>query len=289
MNSLIALYYRLLSSGPIAAKYLFGDPLAGIRPPTRHGRLRLEIVSHCWGYAHLQAYQLSSLVLHPPHDIDVTMTVFYAHEDDLTCATLAYFAQQTPANVQWNWQKLPKPQLFRRAIGRNQAALNTLADWIWFTDCDLTFGSGCLDGLNQALQGRSDRLLYPDNEYLSDLLPDDHPALNKDETPQIKSLEGIPFHPHQPSRATGPLQIVHGDVARAAGYCRQTGYFMQAVERWAKTHEDRTFRWLINTQGKAIHVPEVYRLRHQSKGRYKAGLDSRVRSEIRRMTDHRWQ
>lgn len=287
MNKLIILWYRLLSGGTIPARWLFGDPLAGHRPQPRSGRLHLEIVSHCWGYAHLQAYQLSALVLHPPRDIDVTMTVFYAEEDEITRATLDFFASQQVAGVRWNWQRLPKTQLFRRAIGRNQAALASEADWLWFTDCDLVFGPGCLDSLNQALQGRSDRLVYPGNENLSDLLADEHPALAKDDTPRLKPLDGIAFHPHSPSRATGPLQIVHGDVARAAGYCRQTGYFMRPVERWAKTHEDRTFRWLIDDQGTPIPVPEVYRIRHQSKGRYKGGLESRLRGEIRKATDNR--
>ncbi len=287
MASLPLLLHRVLASGLIPARWVYGDLLRDVKPAARTGRLHLEIVSHCWGYAHLQAYQLSSLVRHPPADIDVTMTVFHAEEDEVTRDTLAFFETQSVPGVRWNWQRLSKQALFRRAIGRHQAALATRADWIWFTDCDLWFDPGCLDALNAALQGRQDRLVYPSQEMLTELLPDDHPALVKEDIPRVKSIEGMTFQPYHPSRATGPLQIVHGDVARAAGYCGQTRYFMQPVERWAKTYEDRTFRWLINDQGTAIDVPGVHRIRHQSKGRYRAGLDAKVRLQIRKATEAR--
>jgi len=45
-------------------------------------------------------------------------------------------------NVTWNWMPFEKESLFRRGIGRNQAALNTNAHWVWFTDCDLMFRKG---------------------------------------------------------------------------------------------------------------------------------------------------
>ena len=56
------------------------------------GRLSIEIVSHCWNYSHLLAYNLSSLVNHPPQDIDVTMTVFYCPEDQGTVDMLEFFS-----------------------------------------------------------------------------------------------------------------------------------------------------------------------------------------------------
>lgn len=287
MEKLILFWYRFIFGNLIPSSWLVGNPLKGTKPRARSGRIKVEIVSHCWAYAHLQAYQLSSLVLNPPQNVDVTMTVFYSSEDEITEATLAFFAQQQTPNVQWNWQQMPKNALFRRAIGRNKAALETKADWVWFTDCDLLFGPGCLDALGESLQGRTDKLVYPDQEMLTDLLPDEHPALTKDEQPRIKSMDGIPFLPHRPSRATGPLQVVHGDVARAAGYCGQTRYFMTPVERWAKTYEDTVFRRIIRDHGVPISVPGVHRIRHQSKGRYKGGLNSELRKSIRKATDSR--
>lgn len=287
MDKLKLLWYRLLSGGLIPARWLYGDLLRGAEIQAHSGRLQIEIVSHCWAYAHLQSYQLSSLLQHAPENADITMTVFHSEEDEITVRHLEFFGAQQRPGVTWNWQRLPREALFRRAIGRDQAARATTADWIWFTDCDLLFGPGCLDGLAAALQGRRDRLVYPRTEYLSALLPDDDPVLAKEAEPRIKAIDLSGFAPHQPSRATGPLQIVHGDIARHVGYCGQTPYFMQPVDRWAKTYEDRTFRWLINAQGSPIEVPAVYRIRHQSKGRYKDGIDSRLRRNIRLATDNR--
>ena len=52
--------------------------------------MHLEIVSHCWHYSRLLTYQLSSLVLHPPTEVAVTVTVFLAEEDEDTVFTLVF-------------------------------------------------------------------------------------------------------------------------------------------------------------------------------------------------------
>ena len=86
--------------------------------------------------------------------------------------------------------------------------------------------------------------------------------------------------------AVGALAIVHGDVARACGYCEQLKFFQRPVERWSKAFEDRTFRWLMGTGGVPLDVPGVYRIRHQHKGRYGENrLQARIRSKIRRMQE----
>jgi len=82
-------------------------------------------------------------------------------------------------NVTWNWMPFEKESLFRRGIGRNQAALNTNAHWVWFTDCDLMFRKGCLDALAEQLQGRRDALVYPSEERCTELLREDNPMLQQ--------------------------------------------------------------------------------------------------------------
>ena len=273
-------YLRLAASGLVpAAWYRPALPV----PAGREGALSIEIVSHCWNYSHLLVYQLSSLVLHPPRTAKVTMTVFYAEEDAQTRSLLDFIAARDVPNVHWNWQALPRQSLFRRGIGRNQAALDTRADWIWFTDCDLVFGEGCLDGLNQALQGRTERLLYPRVERVTTLLSSDNPLLASDSDWRLREISGVDFIERENSRATGPLQITHGDVARALGYCGQLRLYMEPTDHFAKCHEDRAFRWLLGSQGEAIEVPAVYRIRHADKGRYRSGLLARVRRGIREL------
>ena len=193
--------YRLGVSNVLPLRMLHQRMPTDIAPTT--GRLSVEIVSHCWRYSHLLAYQLSSLLNHPPQHVDVVMTVFYSEEDEATTQLLAFFAERfaelgaqqqsaepgveqgaqhssesgaqqhsaqhsaeqgaepNGAQVRCNWQQLTPPQLFRRSIGRNQAALNSSADWVWFTDCDLYFGAGALDSLGHVLQGCNQPLVYP--------------------------------------------------------------------------------------------------------------------------------
>ncbi len=285
-NGIVGLYLRLAASGYIPARWYLPDLLPRSERAARTGHLSLEIVSHCWNYAHLLDFQLSSLVLYPPKNVSVTMTVFYCREDQATIDMLAYFAQRELENVQWNWRALPRQHLFRRSIGRNHAARNTGADWIWFTDCDLMFRDQTIDVLGDLLQGSQDKLVHPSFERVTPLLPDDHPMLHTDShEPAIVDIDSSLFYRLERTRATGPLQIVHGDVARANGYCESLPLYQTPSEKWCKAHEDRAFRWLLRTDGTALELPGVYRIRHTTKGRYTgAAVHTGVRSRIRRFT-----
>lgn len=284
-------FFRFAAGGWIPASWFEPDlPPEGERS-ARTGHLKLEVVSHCWNYSHFLVYQLSSLVLFPPQKLDVTMTVFYSPEDTKTGELLAFFESQTVPGVTWNWQPVPKQELFRRGIGRNRAALATQADWVWFTDCDLMFRENCLDTLADVLQGRRDALLFPEQEHTTDLLAEDNPMLRAGTSgPQVLDIDTSSFTTRQITKATGPLQIAHGDVCRAVGYCRNIGLYQQPVESFAKCHEDRAFRWLLRSQGEPVQVPGVYRIRHVSKGRYSGGNDTRGRLRTRlRVWQSRWR
>jgi hypothetical protein len=238
----------------------------------KSGELSIEIVSHCWNYAHFLAYQLSSLALYPPTRAHITMTVYYCEEDERTKALLAFFENQSIANVTWNWQAQPRAALFRRAIGRNEAALNTKADWIWFTDCDLMFRERCLDSLVEQLQGRTDALVFPRIERCTSLLSSENPMLTVDlNNMQLVDVDTGQFDEFVRKKATGPLQIAHGDIARACGYCQSIAFYQRPSEVWCKTYEDRAFRWLLRSQGVSLDVVGVYRIRLVAKGRYSGG------------------
>lgn len=278
-------FLRFAASGYVPAKW-FEPELPEIeRRAARTGELHLEIVSHCWNYANMLLYQLSSLVQFPPTKMRVTMTVFYNEADTETQALLAHFSSIEVPGVTWNWQQLPTQALFRRAIGRNLAAKQSQADWIWFTDCDLLFREGCLDALNEALQGRQNALVYPREEFCTGLLPADHELLKPDlEHIEVRDIDSTLFRKFEKSRATGPLQITHGDVARAVGYCEALTYYQRPSHTWCKAYEDRAFRWLLRTQGEPLDVPGVYRIRHAAKGRYTGSrLSNGVRGALRQL------
>ena len=263
------------------------------------GRLSLELVSHCWSYAHLLEGQLGSLIANPPATCDVTMTVYFSREDQDTTRLLEACAEREVPNVTWSFRAAPKQRLFRRSIGRNHAASTTSADWIWFTDCDVLFGPGCLDGLAAALAGRTDPLVFPAVEQLTELLPDDElgagasqPSGDPDgpaaATPPLlhDPTANHTFVPVPVTKAKGPLQITHGDVARAVGYCRDLAAYQRPEPSFAKCHEDTAFRWLLGTHGVPVDVPAVSRIRHQAKGRYAGSATSgRVRASVRRLQE----
>jgi len=285
-NLFTLFFFRLAAKGWVPAVWFEPNLPPKEARAARTGRLHIEIVSHCWQYSHFLVYQLSSLALFPPKEIDVTMTVFYCPEDDKTRELLDFFSNQDLPGVNWNWRPLPRQQLFRRSIGRNLAGLETKADWVWFTDCDLMFREGCLDMLGKLLQGRRDALVYPREERCTGLLEADNPMLHAGcGDPRVLDVDPESFTSFcYPEKATGPLQIVHSDVCRAVGYCRSIKLYQTPSETWCKAHEDRAFRWLLRSHGKSLPVPGVYRLRHISKGRYKgSGVRTRFRIFIRRI------
>lgn len=278
------LLIRGAASGLLPASWFLSlpDP-AAIK--ARTGVLAIEIVSHCWQYGHLLAYQLSSLVNFPPTRATVCMTVFYSPEDERTGAVLDFFGGLEVPGVTWNWQPIEPGQLFRRAIGRNRRARATTADWVWFTDCDIVFHRDCIDTLAEQLQSRRDRLTYPREERVTAMLAETAPLLAADrDRLRVVDIDTDQFALLAVPRATGAYQIVHGDVARYCGYCEQLPLFQRPARRWAKTFEDRAFRWLMRTPGEPLEVAGVHRIRHVHKGRYGDNRsEALVRSNVRRV------
>jgi hypothetical protein len=253
---------------------------------TVDGFFKLEIVSHCWGYSNMLTYQLSSFVNHPPTKCALTVTVFYAKEDTKSQAVVDFFNKKTVKNVTWNFQALSKGKLFRRGIGRNMIARNTTANWLWFTDCDIIFHENCLDSLAEQLQGKQESLYYPKQERTTEMLAQDDPMLRQDSEPQLVDIDSEGFSLHSRDKAKGAFQIVHGDVARAIGYCEKLKMFQTEDNRWRKTYEDTAFKWLISSEGIPLDVDGVFQIRHVQKGRYtKDSNVSKVRSKIRRLQE----
>lgn len=283
-DGLIAFFFKLAASGYIPASWFVKKLPDANQRSKKQGNLNIEVVSHCWGYSHMLAYQLSSLVNYPPTKATVTMTVFYSDEDKDTVKILDFFAKQQVKNVIWNWQKLPKQLLYRRGIGRNKAALATKADWVWFSDCDIMFNENCIDSLVDSLQNCNEVLVFPKQEKTTPMLAEDHPLLQKGAEPHVISIDEGDFEYYSRSKATGEFQITHGDVARAVGYCANISIYQTPAEHWCKCVEDRCFRWLVGSHGVAIDIENVFQIRHISKGRYKKGAWwSKVRSKIRLM------
>jgi len=239
--------------------------------------MHLEIVTHCWRYSRLLTYQLSSLVLFPPQSVQVTMTVFHATDDEPTVRVLEFFQRQQAENVVWRWWDLPRPQLLRRAIGRNQAALRTQADWVWFADADMCFGDGCLDALPSQLtelpEADAVPLVYPRTVLISrDHSAGDAHIDRARGKPRLLDIDRSRFVPKRYRRAIGGVQIVPGGILRELGYCRGQRRHLQPADRWRRCRSDVAFRRALGTRGLPVNVPHVYRLRHSRRGREGSGV-----------------
>jgi len=230
--------------------------------------VKLEIVSHCWHYAAHLTYQLSSLVLYPPKNVKVTMTVFYSTEDSATAEVLEYFGSNETPNVQWSWRPLSNERLFRRSIGRNLAALNTNSDWIWFADADMCFRRGCIDALPSNITATATPLIYPRSIFISRTHASGDIALQAvSGRPCVQDIDPLEFEVHRYQRAIGGVQIVHGDAARRVGYNRGSERFQHPIARWQRCYDDVAFRKALGTSGLPIDLPELYRIRHEQFGR----------------------
>ena len=272
-------FYRFAASGYLPRRWMGPDFSSLTKMAKVDGKLTIEIVSHCWNYANILTYQLGSLVLFPPREINVIMTVFFTMGDKETREVLEYYGLKSIPGISWNWQELTKPYLFRRAYGRNLAAKSTRADWIFFTDCDVLFREKSLDLLGKQLRERDDLLVYPRYHMVSELLSNDDPLFEDYKTGgMLRDIDPLRFHREERNRAVGAFQIVRGDAARLGGYCDSISYYHRPVKRWRKTYEDRTFRWLLGTQGTMLDIPGFYRIRHAHKGRKgkKVGVNSSI-------------
>lgn len=278
---------RFAVSSPLPASWLYDVPKSSEIDNTNGELKHIEIVSHCWNYSHLFVYQLRSLIENAPKDYKVTFTGFYCHEDTATAELVAEYTDKQVANIEWNFIALDKGDLLRRGIGRNIAAKNTRADWIWFTDCDLLFGENTFSSLHQVLSNESGILAFPETVARTSLLSNDHEVLsNAGETKVDEQLQEDDFTLHTFSKATGPVQIARGDIAREYGYCDQINCYQQPKDRWVKTYEDRAFRWLLGTPGNPVSIDDVAIIRHVEKGRYKQNSTfSEMRKANRRAKD----
>ena len=271
-NGLVELFFRFAANGYVPARWFESRlPSAG-EIAARTGPLHVELVSHCWNYAHWLRFQLGSLVISPPRETRITMTVVHSPEDQGTIDLLRHYGRKTIPNVTWNWVPVEKTRLFRRAIGRNLRAKATTADWIFFTDCDQMFCRDALDALGRELQGRREFLLFPRVAHCSQRITEASEVTldSHGSDPLVPEIDPARFHPVVHQKAVGGLQIVHGDVARAVGYCESLPFYQTPRKGFGNTYEDRAFRWLLGTPGVPIEVPHVYRIEHHHKGRYES-------------------
>jgi hypothetical protein len=242
--------------------------------------LSLELVAHCWHYPRLACLFLSALALNPPRTCRAIVTICHAPpaDDPATWRMLAYFAGAAVDNVRWNWLQLPAPEICRRAIGRNRAALASRADFVLFGDIDYIFGAGALDAAAAAMPAacaNGPRLMFPREILASAEHVDGDAEIARVDpaAPALVDLAPERYVPVRRTRGIGGCQYVTGDFARKRGYLSDSRRFQRPSGVWVRTTCDTAFRRWAGLDSVPIEMPGVYRVRHSKRGRVDIGVE----------------
>jgi len=202
----------------------------------------IEIVTHCWSgdkvsiYHRLLQYQLSSILQYEYlKDFSAQITVCFSYDDTRTADVLGYFLPRFNAhrNIIFDPIGLSESNLFRRAIGRNRAALSSKADVVWFTDCDHIFGEHSLYSAWMASRIIKTNMVHPEHVYINTNhgYGDDLIKYSDNKVMAILPINySRGFTQRKEKRAWGGLQIVTGDYAREHGYLNRTDWINPVSE-----------------------------------------------------------
>ncbi len=228
--------------------------------------MRIEIVTHCWAgacphFADALRLQLDSLARWRPDGVDVVPSVWFLESDH----AVADVVERSTIRVT-RFAENDVHRLGRRSIGRNFSAITTRADLVWFADCDLHFGAGCLEALARLEWPEGATMVYPRHAMISR----DHATGDAQLARAGRGDLLLPpdeFIPFRYPRAIGGVQIVRGDFAREHGY-------LNGVEKWQRPTEtsfgdfrdDVAYRNYCRSLGRIVPVelPGLRRIRHST-------------------------
>ncbi len=243
----------------------------------------IEIVVHCYDppgvelYSQMLRWQWSSLVTHSCRG-RVKWTVCFTADDRSTADVLFQISDEAraafvdrPDDPVGKLISLRPGELFRRAIGRNSAALASESDVVFFTDCDYLFGEGCLDAILDAVEPSSG-LTIP----MGTLICRDHATGDRliragryQDQPSADFDDRELFVPRRQKLAIGGVQIVGGDLARRIGYLNGTKWVkpVDPAAGFRSCRCDKVWRKRNKLQAVRVLIPNMLRLRHTIAGR----------------------
>lgn len=222
----------------------------------------LEIIPHCAGYHRLLTLQLSGFVLFPPR-CQVLYRPCITLEDETTCRTLEWFTPRMPITVTIAPHVMEHNRLMRRAIGRNECALTTLAPVVWFADCDYVTSGDDLETI-LGTWPKGHKLAHP--RHVRSCTPARGMELVESVTePAVMPIDLPRDFPEAQRKhaAIGGLQFFDGSFCREKGYCGPVGKgrLFRTAKRWQSTKCDR---WARAAAGEDVTLPitVLYRVRH---------------------------
>ena len=159
-------------------------------------------------------------------------------------------------------------ELFRRAIGRNYAALRTEADVVWFTDADYCFGEGCLDSIHDLMDADSG-LCIPETVKINVDHATGNAAIERERENPLPQIVESEFKTRKEKKAIGGIQIIGGNLARKIGYLKGTRWVepVDASKGFRSCKCDKVWRSHNNLSATRLPIRNVYRMRHEMDGR----------------------
>lgn len=237
----------------------------------------LEIVSHCWNYARIGLYQLSSLVLFPP-PVKTLFTLYYSRADESTSKLVEFFRAMPVPNLEWSFRDIPTDSLMIRSIGRNEAALATEAKWVWFIDVDMAIGQNAISQFLGAADaavlkaGHDIKLCYPGTIFKTSHADGDAMTNAASGDPRVIDIDRSKFTIHRYPRAIGGVQLVSHATCHALGYCKDNKRLQTPCGTWGKMWSDVVFRQSVGTSGVKLPHVDAYRISHSKRGRHDIGI-----------------
>lgn len=239
----------------------------------------LEICSHVYDspedpatmgqYSTLARFQYASLWRFTPPDMMVTLRLFTDEETAKYLYQLRDHALGVP-NVRVQIDILDHAHLFRRAIGRNIAALGTTADFVWFTDVDYCFGSGCLQSLRETLQPREElvegweRFVTPKIVKRSKSNQSGYESLLRQWCVLLPEINDEDFEPRKQRITIGGVQIASRALCHRVGYLDKTKWLDPLEDTsggMRSFKDDRAYRIAVGC-AEPLDIVNCYRIRH---------------------------
>jgi len=241
--------------------------------------MRVDFVTHCYAkqFPHFAAalyLQLSTICNQVSTKHQASITVFYCEEDRHTCNVLNLFSDsKRTKSATLACVPMRVENLGRRSIGRNFAAENTSADYVWFTDVDYWFDANVVDDLCTMQWPKDAVMVFPQNinisktHELGDKLLKYYAGVYEGTTgsvPYTPNLQVRDYCDKTYYKAIGGVQIVKGSFATENGYVRGGKWQIPSTKPFGDFKDDIAYRNACRLLGKIVPVElkGVYRIRH---------------------------
>lgn len=251
--------------------------------------MKIEIVSHCYSgpavpiYHHLLKLQMQSLLKSYKPWTEIIYTLFAAHGD---INTRFAFRMMQPileeAGIECRCIVLDPELIFRRAIGRNQAAKATKASVVWFTDVDYLFPGRALQQAMDASLIAHSEVIWPETVYIHEQHAYGDSLIRQVEETGDVEVNYAKFVPRREHKAIGGIQIVNGNYCRKHGYLDGTDWVkpVSSDRGFLRCQCDTAFRRSLPQPPTKVRIDDVYRIRHSKAGRDGGKVDHGAKTRV---------